>query len=170
LCTSDTATFEFHATEDGSSFECTLEGEGIGRGGGGGGSQQEPCTSPQTYELEDNTQYTFTVRATDRAGNTDPSPAEESWTTCFECAVERTNRSQPGVPGPSEAATSTGATSGSVGGVGGAVEETVEAVQDTVETVTETVEDAVEDVTDARPSPDLPQLPVPTPSLDLLGR
>ena len=39
-----------------------------------------PCTSPQTYSGLGDGSHTFSVQATDRAGNADPSPATYAWT------------------------------------------------------------------------------------------
>jgi hypothetical protein len=63
------ATFEFVATEPGATFECSLDAEGYG-----------PCASPKTYTDMEDGDHTFRVRATDVAGNTDPSPASFNWT------------------------------------------------------------------------------------------
>lgn len=63
------ATFEFSSSELGSTFECSLDGGDF-----------EPCSSPREYtDLEDG-EHTFEVRAVDSAGNTDPEPAERTWT------------------------------------------------------------------------------------------
>jgi hypothetical protein len=68
--TSDTsATFVFGAGETGSTFECRLDGGAF-----------EPCSSPQTYTGLGAGSHTFDVRATDAAGNTDPTPAAHAWT------------------------------------------------------------------------------------------
>ena len=64
------AGFTFSATEDGSTFECKIDGDGF-----------SACSSPKTYSsLANGLTHTFEVRATDLAGNTDPSPAIYSWT------------------------------------------------------------------------------------------
>jgi hypothetical protein len=64
---SSTATFAFSATERGSTFECSLDGGPF-----------SACASPATYTVAAGP-HTFQVRATDRAGNTDASPATHSW-------------------------------------------------------------------------------------------
>lgn len=61
------ATIGFSASEP-STFECSLDGAGFAS-----------CTSPVALtDLADGA-HTFSVRATDGAGNTDPSPATASW-------------------------------------------------------------------------------------------
>ncbi len=67
--TSTSASFSFSSTESGSSFECKLDSGSYGA-----------CTSPRSYSGLSVTAHTFTVRATDKAGNVDPSPATRSWT------------------------------------------------------------------------------------------
>ena len=70
---STTVTFTFHATETGSTFECRLN---VGAGTG----TYAPCTSPKSYTGLTDGPYTFEVRATDPAGNVDPTPAKYTWT------------------------------------------------------------------------------------------
>src|SRR5439155_968720 len=53
----------------GSTFQCALDGGGFA-----------PCASPQTYSALASGNHTFQVRATDPAGNTDPTPASFTWT------------------------------------------------------------------------------------------
>jgi hypothetical protein len=61
------------SSETGASFECRLDGPA-------GDGIYETCTSPKAYtELPDGT-YTFNVRATDSAGNTDTTAATRSFT------------------------------------------------------------------------------------------
>ncbi len=69
--TSDTsATFPFTSNEAGSTFPCTLDGGTPVACNGG--SQSYPTLAPGSH--------TFTVAATDPAGNVDPSPATQTWT------------------------------------------------------------------------------------------
>lgn len=67
--TSTSASFDFESSEDPSSFECRLDG-----------GAWSACTSPQGYTGLTPRAYTFEVRATDAAGNTDPTPASRTWT------------------------------------------------------------------------------------------
>ena len=63
------ATLTFSSTEGGSTFSCRLDL-------GGWAS----CTSPKSYTGLADGPHTFEVRATDVAGNTDPTPASRTWT------------------------------------------------------------------------------------------
>ena len=67
--TSDSASFAFAASEPGSTFECRLDS-----------ANWAPCTSPRGYSALAAGTHTFEVRATDQAGNTDPTPARRSFT------------------------------------------------------------------------------------------
>src|SRR5204863_524204 len=66
---SSSASFSFTATEAGSSFACQLDTSAFAL-----------CVSPQSYSGLANGSHTFQVRATDPAGNTDPTPASYTWT------------------------------------------------------------------------------------------
>jgi glycosidase len=69
LSASSAASFTFHATKSGSSFQCKLDNGSFAA-----------CASPQSYTGLADGSHTFTVRSTDPAGNTDPTPATFSWT------------------------------------------------------------------------------------------
>ena len=67
---SASATFVFDSDEqDSSTFECSLDGEAFGG-----------CASPKEYTGLSDGAHAFRVRATDAAGNADPTPAERTWT------------------------------------------------------------------------------------------
>jgi Ca2+-binding RTX toxin-like protein len=61
------ATIAFSSSEPGSRFECSLDGKPFA-----------PCESPFTKKVKPR-RHTFQVRATDQAGNTDPTPALIRW-------------------------------------------------------------------------------------------
>jgi murein DD-endopeptidase MepM/ murein hydrolase activator NlpD len=66
--TATTVAFAFASNEPGTTFTCQWDG-----------SPWAPCTSPTTRGLSVGA-HTFAVRATDPAGNTDPSPATSAFT------------------------------------------------------------------------------------------
>ena len=69
---SSSASFSFTSTEAGSSFACRLDGGAFA-----------PCVSPRSYSALGFGDHNFEVRATDAAGNTDPTPASYTWTVGF---------------------------------------------------------------------------------------
>src|SRR5215216_593647 len=66
-----TATFSFSSNEAGAAFQCSLDAVNAGA--------FAPCASPKSYTGLPGGPRTFQVRATDAAGNTDPTPATHSW-------------------------------------------------------------------------------------------
>lgn len=70
---STSAIFTFHSTENGSTFECSLDG-----------SSYRACNSPENYVGMSPGSHTFSVRAKDAAGNIDLSSATHSWTVITE--------------------------------------------------------------------------------------
>ena len=67
--------FEFTSNEPGSSFQCSLKGKGLSRAI----KKFVNCSSPRKYKHLDEGKYTFEVRATDAAGNVDPSAAKDKF-------------------------------------------------------------------------------------------
>ena len=61
--------FEFASSEKHSTFECKVDDRGY-----------ESCSSPRSYARLADGPHRFRVRAVDRAGNPDPSPASRKWT------------------------------------------------------------------------------------------
>ena len=68
--TSTSATFRFSSNESGSTFQCSLDGTPF-----------VVCASPKDYTNVSFGNHTLRVRAIDRAGNADASPASYSWST-----------------------------------------------------------------------------------------
>lgn len=68
LSTSSAATFAFEADESPATFECQLDGGSF-----------VPCVSPSTFTGLADGAHELLVRATDPAGNTDPTPASFRW-------------------------------------------------------------------------------------------
>src|SRR5207302_1671777 len=66
------ASFSFTATEAGSSFACQLDGGAFA-----------PCVSPRSYSGLAEGRQSVVERATDAAGNTDPTPASYTWPVAF---------------------------------------------------------------------------------------
>jgi hypothetical protein len=67
--TSTSASLGFSSSEGGSTFQCKLDS-----------ASWTACTSAKTYNGLAVGGHAFSVRATDGAGNTDPSPATDNWT------------------------------------------------------------------------------------------
>ena len=68
ITNSTSASFEFSSTEAGSTFQCSLDA-----------GAYTDCTSPETYTSLAEGSHTFSVHATDAAGNTDSTPADYNW-------------------------------------------------------------------------------------------
>ena len=62
------ARFKFRADEPGSTFRCKIDKKPF-----------KPCASPRRYRRLDEAKHKFLVRATDPAGNTDPTPDKDKW-------------------------------------------------------------------------------------------
>jgi hypothetical protein len=67
--TSTSASLGFSSTESGSTFQCKLDSGAWAN-----------CASAKTYSGLVAGAHAFSVKATDAAGNTDPTPATDSWT------------------------------------------------------------------------------------------
>jgi hypothetical protein len=75
--TATTAIFSFSASEAGSSFECRLDS-----------GSWAACTSPKLLSGLVIGSHAFSVRATDTAGNVDPTPAIRNWMVQAEAPLE----------------------------------------------------------------------------------
>jgi hypothetical protein len=67
--TTDTPTFEFAASEPGTTFQCALDNGAFAA-----------CTSPVRYTALAGGSHTFSVKAADALGNVDATPAVYTWT------------------------------------------------------------------------------------------
>lgn len=65
------AKFGFESSEPGSTFECSLKGKDLDQAV----TAFSDCASPRAYRGLDPGKFEFRVRATDAAGNVDPTPA-----------------------------------------------------------------------------------------------
>jgi hypothetical protein len=95
---STSATLRFAASEEGATFECSLdEGPWVA------------CTSPRFYSGLALGAHQFSVRATDPAGNVDPTPATRQWTIedTSEPPVDETPPQTSIVRGPAASTTAT---------------------------------------------------------------
>jgi hypothetical protein len=79
---SRTATFTFITSEAPATYQCQLDG-----------GSYTTCNTPQTYNNLTVGSHTFNVRAIDQYGNTDASPATETWTV-----FDSTAPTVPGTP------------------------------------------------------------------------
>jgi len=76
--------FAFASSESGSTFACSLDG-----------AAYAACTSPKAYASLAAGAHSFSVRATDRVGNVDPTPASASWTVVDTTPPETTITAGP---------------------------------------------------------------------------
>ncbi|MDQ3865593.1 MAG: Ig-like domain-containing protein [Actinomycetota bacterium] len=84
------ASFTFAADDPAATFACRLDGAPF-----------TACTSPKSYSGLAEGTHTFEVRATDAAGNSDPTPATRTWT------IDATPPAAPTIDSPAEGSTST---------------------------------------------------------------
>ena len=76
----NTPTFEFSSDDPDATYECRVVDE----------TPFETCTSPYTTAELANGEHTFDVRATDAAGNTDPSGASRTFTVNIDTVLPHT--------------------------------------------------------------------------------
>lgn len=80
-----TPTFAISSSEAGATLECRIDAAPFG-----------PCESPHTTPALGDGSHTFQVRATDAAGNTDPTPASRTFTVSLDTTAPQTTiTSQP---------------------------------------------------------------------------
>jgi hypothetical protein len=79
------ASFSFSSSESRSTFQCRLDG-----------AAWSACTSPKLYSGLTAAAHRFEVRAIDRAGNVDPTPAARDWTIAV--SQPPPSDTQPGFP------------------------------------------------------------------------
>ncbi len=99
VSSSTKATLGFSSSEAGSSFQCAFDT-----------STWSPCSSPKTYSSLGLGLHSFSVRATDGAGNVDASPAKRTWTV--EAAADTTPPNTSISSSPPSTTTSPGASFG----------------------------------------------------------
>jgi hypothetical protein len=106
-------TFQFGSDESGVTYQCSLDGAAFAS-----------CPTPDTLTGLAGGSHTLQVRATDAAGNTDPTPASYSWTvtaTTTTTSSSSSSSSSSGSSGSSgSGSTSSGSTSASTSGSSGA--------------------------------------------------
>src|SRR6185369_10823750 len=68
LTSSSSATFTFASTKNDGAFACSLDSSAFAT-----------CASPKSYSNLSAGGHSFSVRATDLAGNADPTPATYGW-------------------------------------------------------------------------------------------
>jgi parallel beta-helix repeat protein len=77
--TTTSAVFDFSSSEHGSTFVCSLDGAAF-----------DACGSPRGYGTLTVGAHRFEVRATDSAGNADPTPATHTWSISASFAARTT--------------------------------------------------------------------------------
>ena len=103
VTTDSIATISFVSSEGGSSFTCRLDG-----------AASFTCTSPYTTPVLSDGAHSLEVRATDSAGNPDPTPASLTWTTIS--GYRRVVTGTPGLVAYWRLGEVSGATAASIGG------------------------------------------------------